>query len=545
MYLPKLTSQDQVYDVCVVGAGPSGLTVALECEAAGLSVLLVEAGREQMQIEGLGDVEILDAARHPSLEVVTRSGLGGTSSIWGGRCVPFDDVDFERRSFVPNSGWPLSHDEIKPWYRKACEYLDCGTGEFSSPAPWWNEEGVVAQSVERLSAQPRLGIRFKDRISKSRRLRVSLGYVVSALNLDDAGNSVNTISLAGGKASDSLPKARFFVLACGGLQTTRILLDLQRLSPHRFGDDGGPLGRFYMGHLTGKIASLVLNDQSNVEDFDFVRDVNGYWCRRRFSFSAKTQIEQQLLNTVFWLGNPPFHDPSHGSAAASLIYLGLALPLAGRFLSNETFAFHRGMKPSPLARHAANILKKPLEAVGSIAALVDHRLTPDNLRPFFLRNGSGRYALHYHAEQIPSPTSRVKLTPGHGNGDRLTIDFRFSQDDAHSVVRAHEILDKALRRSGKGYLEYYQRAEERLTEVLAQAIDGYHQIGTTRMSEGESSGVVDRNCRVHGLDNLFLAGSSVFPTSGQANPTFLTVALASRLAEHLRKQRAGQTVIAG
>ena len=146
MYLTNLPSSEQTYDVCVVGAGPVGLTVALECEAAGLSVLLVEAGhvRSLSRVAGLSDAEILDTSRHPSLEVVTRSGVGGTSAIWGGRCVPFDDVDFEHRSFVPHSGWPVSHQELKPWYLKASHYLDCGEGGFVMPAAGWDEGSGIS-----------------------------------------------------------------------------------------------------------------------------------------------------------------------------------------------------------------------------------------------------------------------------------------------------------------------------------------------------------------------------------------------------------------
>jgi choline dehydrogenase-like flavoprotein len=534
-----LHSGNKIYDVCVVGAGPVGLTVALECEAAGMSVLLVEAAQEDggTQADGLSAVEIVDESRHAAMDVVTRNGLGGTSSAWGGRCVPFDDVDFEPRSFVPHSGWPISNEEMKPWYAKAASYLSCGASEFTSPAVGWEERSDISfRNIERLSSQPRLGPRFKDRLRKSNLLETKFGCSVTGLDLKSAGNSVESLIFASSEQNGQRPSARAFVLAGGGLRTTRILLDLQRRFPLYFGGDAGPLGRFYMGHLTGKIASIVLNDPADVEQFEYTRDADGYWCRRRFTFSRSTLLKQELLNTAFWLGNPPFHDPDHGSAAASCIFLALRVPVVGRFaLSRDTFAFHYGSGPARLGQHWTNVIQSPLSGTAGAVRAMKHRLTRSDLRPLFLRNRRGEYALHYHAEQAPNPESRVRLTGDNLDQDKMSVNFHFSDDDVRSVVKSHEVLDKALRESGKGYLRYWRRLEDRSADVWSQSQDGYHQIGTTRMNDDDKLGVVDQNCRVHGFDNLYVAGSSVFPTSSQANPTFGAVAIASRVAAQLRK----------
>jgi len=276
-----------------------------------------------------------------------------------------------------------------------------------------------------------------------------------------------------------------------------------------------------------------LHDPRAVENFDYSLDKDGYWCRRRFSLSASTQREDELLNTVFWLGNPPFHDPSHGSAAASSIYLNLSLPIARmKYSSSDFVSFHRGNGSLELRKHLANILGDPKDAASGLARAVKYQLS-DDLKPFFVRNSRGIYSLQYHSEQVPDASNRVRLIRGSNGAVRISIDFRYCEEDARSVVRAHEILDHALRRSGKGYVKYWQRPEERLDHVLAQARDGYHQIGTARMNEDEKLGIVDSRCRVHGLRNLYVAGSAVFPTSGQANPTFTAVALAARLANDL------------
>jgi hypothetical protein len=531
-------SREPQYDVCIVGAGPVGLAVALECEAAGLSVLLIEAGdRETATIpDSFNDVEIADPAHHVPLDIATRSGLGGTSSIWGGRCVPFDPIDFERRAFVRHSGWPIAGGEVERWYAKASSYLDCGA-RWSVPLPAeWNASAPVScGSVERLSSQPRLGRRFRPKLARLERIRVNLRQIVRSLELDHSGQSVSSLRLA---SSDFRPSARAFVLACGALQSTRLLLDIQRSRPLHFDGESGPLGRFYMGHLAGRIASIVLRDPQAVDQFDYRRDDDGYWYRRRFCLDAESQQRNEILNVAFWLGNPPFHDPDHGSAAASSIHLNLTLPFyRTRYFSRDFVSFHRGEGPVEVRRHLANVLKDPVDMARGLIGAAKRQLSRDRLRPFFLPNPRGLYALHYHSEQIPDADNRVRLKPGPDGFGRLSIDYRYHEQDAHSVVRAHDILDQALRNSGQGYLRYWQPPEERVEHVLAQAIDGYHQIGTARMNQSERLGVVDTDCRVHGVNNLYVAGSAVFPTSGQANPTLTAVALAARLADHLTRQR--------
>lgn len=538
MRAPELTSQEPQYDVCVVGAGPVGLTLALECEAAGLSVLLIEAGGQAAATipDSFNQAEISDPSCHVPLEVATRSGFGGTSSVWGGRCVPFDPIDFERRGFVRHSGWPIASDEMERWYAKATSYLDCGAGWSMPLPPAWNcRSPVSCESVERLSSQPRLGRRFRSKLTRPNRLRVSLGQIVQRIELDQSGQSVSSLRLA---SSDFRPSARAFVLAGGGLQSTRLLLDLQRDRPLYFHGEAGPLGRFYMGHLAGKIASVVLHDPQAVDHFDYRQDTDGYWYRRRFCLDAATQHQNEILNVAFWLGSPPFHDPDHGSAAASSLYLNLRLPFyRTRYFSREFVTFHRGDGSPQLRRHLANIVKDPTDMAKGLARAARRQLSRDKLKPFFLPNPRGVYALHYHSEQIPDASNRVRLKPGPDGSSRLAIDFRYHEQDASSVVRAHDILDQALRNSGQGYVRYWQRPEERMAHVFAQACDGYHQIGTTRMDPDDRLGVVDTNCRVHGVTNLYVAGSAVFPTSGQANPTLMAVALAARLADHLSTQR--------
>jgi choline dehydrogenase-like flavoprotein len=181
----------------------------------------------------------------------------------------------------------------------------------------------------------------------------------------------------------------------------------------------------------------------------------------------------------------------------------------------------------------------PRGALDSVRILRDRFIRKPRKPGFLVSNRSGKYALHYHAEQIPHPDSRITLTRETDSFGvpRAEIDLRFTDQDVQSVIDSHELLDQALQQNGIGRIKYLYPAEVRRERVYAQASDGYHQAGTTRMGTDAAQSVVDPDLKVHGIGNLFVASSSVFPTSGQANSTLLAVAFGVRLASHLHRKK--------
>jgi choline dehydrogenase-like flavoprotein len=526
--LSSLPPADQIYDVCVVGAGPVGLALALEAAQQGLTVLLLDAGTE----DGQGSSEtpaisppahIADPERHAPMTLASRRGVGGTSWLWGGRCVPFEPIDFAPRSYVPHSEWPLSHDDVLPWHTRAAYYLDCGSAEFrSKEADWPGMPEINLSNFERWAKQPKLAPRLSKMLLEQPAISLLCEAMVTDLTFNADTTAVTGLSLTH-KQQRGTVKARHYVLAAGGLSGTRLLLSVQRTHPALFGGIDGPLGRFYMGHIFGAIASIVLKRPADFKDLDFHLDASQTYVRRRLTLSDHVQRELGLLNTCFFADNPPFHDASHRNATLSLVLLALAFkPVGSRLISD--------------GRHLLNVAMRPWQAVADVVNILRHRYLSAVRKPgFVLRNNGGTYALHYHAEQIPNPDSRVTLN-GQTAPDGLPgldIDFRYTPQDVDSVLRAHQYLDEQLRSAGHGHIEYLDAEPQRAAAVMEQATDGFHQIGTTRMSDDPALGVVDRDCRVHGVGNLFVASSSIFATAGEANPTFLAVCLALRLAHHL------------
>jgi choline dehydrogenase-like flavoprotein len=540
--IEETLSSEKIWDLCIVGTGPVGMAMALECERLGLEVLVLEAGESAVNPSGAeaSHAEIVDPDRHAAMEIAVCRALGGTSWTWGGRCVPYDDIDWLPRDFVADARWPMTHDEIRPWYRQAAEYLLCGSDNFCLPYRRQLANGLTLDWVERWARESKVILEHRARLLASQHIRISLKSTVTGLNLIPGASGLRVESLTVHTPQGiRAVKAQKIVLAMGGVETTRLLLHTQQRWPSTMGGADGPLGRYYMGHISGKIASIVFNDPAAIADLDFKLDETGAYLRRRFMLTAETQLENKVLNTAFWPDNPAFYDPSHRSGVLSSVFLALAFPPTGRRLLSEAIRLaHTGPRPYRLAAHLRNaILGAPRGAMDIYRILRDRFIRKPRKPGFLVSNRSGRYALHYHAEQVPSPESRIQLA---GESDsfglpRARIDLRFVEQDVQSVIDSHELLDKALRANGIGRLEYLYDAAKLREKVWAQAADGFHQVGTTRMGDDPEQSVVDADLKAHGLENLFVASSSVFPTSGQANSTMLAVAFGIRLVHHLQR----------
>jgi choline dehydrogenase-like flavoprotein len=538
MILEQMPEDNAPAEFCVVGSGPVGMALALELEQLGRDVLVLESGDRVLdsKIAEASRAEIVDPRRHADMSLTVCRALGGTSWIWGGRCVPYDDVDFAQRDYVADACWPLAHSAISPWYKEAAKYLLCGNDNFHMPYARELKDGLTLDWVERWATNSRIVDVHRDALIASKRIKICLRSTVSGLKLASDGRSVEAleVSTPGGPRT---VKARTFILAAGGIEATRLLLWFQQKYPSHFGGVDGPLGRYYMGHLSGKIASIQLDDPESFKDFDFYRDDSGAFYRRRFLLTEETQIRNKLLNTVFWADNPPFYEPNHRSFVLSATFLALAFPPSGRRILPEAIRLaHTGPRPYRIAAHLRNtVLGAPGGAMEMYRVLRDRFLTKPRKPGFLVPNKGGLYALHYHAEQVPTAESRIRLTDEKDayGVPRASIDLRYCEQDVESVLESHRLLDEGLRKNGIGHLAY-KYGEDKLREyVWETAADGYHQIGGVRMGIDSRSSVVDPDLKVHGLSNLAVASSAVFPTGGQANSTLLAVAFAMRLVHRL------------
>lgn len=531
--------QDFRADICVIGGGPVGIVTALALADRGFRVLLLESGGRspRPEIQALSEAENRNPGHHHAPHITVARRLGGTANLWGGRCLPFDPIDFRDRPWLGLSAWPIDEADLAPWLEAACAALGAGRPVYREPLAGVGADPAFSiDTLERWSNTPRTQNLHKAALESRADIAVALG--ATALGFDyDADGRIEAVRLhLEGQGAGTLPVARV-VLAAGGNESTRLLLAEQRRAPARFGGADGPLGRFYMGHVNGSIADITFANRALHDGLNFHVDANGSYVRRRLVPSAATQAEAALANVAFWPVVPAIHNPAHRSGPLSAIFLGLSIgPLARKLIAEPIRLKHVGPPPYRRGAHIRNLLLDAPRVIGFMPWFLWHnRVAKMRLPGFFLENPARRYALEYHSEHLPEAESRMVLgseTDRLGL-PRLSIDLRFSQADAASVLRAHQALEGWLGRNGLGTLDYYTAPEGRAQAVLDEAKHGNHQVGTIRMGRDAARAVVDGQCRSFDVPNLFVVSTAVLPTSGQANPTLTAVQLGLRLAAHL------------
>jgi choline dehydrogenase-like flavoprotein len=528
--------------VCIIGSGAAGITLACEFDRCNFKVLLLEAG--QRGAARTPDFYSGDASPpHPPANEFRRVGLGGTTSIWGGRCVPFDPIDFERREYVSHSGWPIAYEEVAQHYPRALEYCDAGAFDFTASgsieeatatvSDYTVRDVVDSDLIERYSLPTDFGKRYVNKLRDSRNVMTILGARCVALQQRAGESRVSGVEVAfeTGERRSLTPK--IVIIAAGGIESTRLLL---AANPHGngIGNHLDLLGRYYGCHIQGSFARLVPNGAAVVFDFERARD--GAYCRRKLQFSPQAQRQHRLRNTAFRLHFPEYSDASHGSAAMSTIYLAKSLLISEyqNILQQQTGHF---AVMSPRKEHVRNVLLGIPQLLRFSADWLFRRQLATRKLPYTLiANKDGSYPLEFNCEQTPLESSRITLlneTDSLGMR-RVKIDWRRSEDDIDAVERGFRLLRDTLGSNSTCRVEFDDGlARQRLEDSNPT---GGHHLGTIRMAASAQQGVVDENCAVFECPNLYVASSAVFPTGSHANPTLTIVALALRMARHLKEK---------
>jgi choline dehydrogenase-like flavoprotein len=503
-------------DLCIIGGGAAGITIARELLGSGVRVCLVESGGfdYDANVQSLYEGESIGLSYY-ALSSTRLRFFGGTTNHWVGLCAPLNEIDFEVRPWVPFSGWPIARADLEPYYQRAQPILNLGPCIYDERVwrllyrepPRLKAEKVLTQFWQFSDPVARLGHKYRSDIQKADNVQLLLNANVINIQTNATGALVEYVDLAtlGGKRGRL--RAKNFVLACGGLENPRLLLLSNTIAPEGIGNRHGLVGRFFMEHLHADFGQILFDNYVTLLDIYRWSRVGGHRYKPSLRIGVETQRQEQVLNSAveLWAAD------SAWVQAAKNLYAKLK----------------RGEKVDDLSGAIWRIVKD-LDEVASYA----YRRVFEGIPPVSMVN------LRSFGEQSPNPDSRVSLSPEKDalGMNRLTLDWRTTKLDKCSITLLAHTLGVELGRLKVGRVHVDNWLLEEDDGWGEKLWGGNHHMGTTRMADDPQFGVVDRHCRVHGVKNLYVAGSSVFATSGCANPTLTIVALALRLADHIKSQ---------
>lgn len=504
--------------VCVIGSGPAGMTTALGLADAGVDVCLLESGGLQPNTETQALYEGRNIGRdYFPLHTARLRVLGGTSYHWTGQCRPLDASDLEIRPWISNSAWPLSLEELEPYYSEAHGLI--GLGAYNYDAESWASEGygtVARLEPTRFRSKmfhqlaTRFGLLFQSRLEESQRIQTYIHSTVVDLELGADGATLSSARVKTLAGNEFQVQADVFVLACGGIDSARLLLASRSTRDAGLGNENGLVGRYFMEHLhiynagtfvpSGRFSGLLYLPHRPRPP-----QVFGV-----FALSEEAQRDNELLNAAITLV-PTFPDSFWRSQASEGwgSFREIGRSLGRRRAPDDGFAVH-----------IWNVVKE-LDRVANAA---------------WFRASASRimqaYRLFVRSEQEPNRDSRVMLNAERDALGVPKVDLRWQlvERDVHTIQSCVKLFGQAVGEADLGRVSLREATTEALSRHI---VGGWHHMGTTRMSPEPTKGVVDVNCKVHSVNNLYVGGSSVFPTSGYANPTLTIVALAMRLVDHL------------
>ena len=508
-------SADLPADICIVGAGAAGIFLALRLAGAGFDTLVLEAGGvgADQESQALYDGEIVGLPL--DLAGTRTRQLGGSTNCWGGFCLPLDRHLLGARPWIGDAGWPIPAEELISFYRLAAQFLDVPSDGFDTATLERSAQLLLPLQTDRLKTgisqivtiRRRFGRYFREELRSSSRIRILLHATATELLTDDAGRRVTGVTVA------TAPERRFFarsaivILAAGGIENARLMLLSRDRHPGGIGNRYDLVGRYFMDHPCVDLAKVTGRDRpARARLYDTQYAVHSSKKCLGLQVRPEIQAREHIAGAWCFLEAEAYGEESGASESLKTLYKNL----------------RRRRRTSDLGRHLLNIVGGLPAAVPLVAW---HALGIEAAVKF--------RTLRAVIEPLPNPNSRITLSADRDRFgmNRTCLDWRLDETDRRTVRRTTRIVCSAL-----------QEAGGMVVEPLLTSLDGsclnnpqgtWHHIGTTRMATDPREGVVDINCRVHELDNLFVAGSSVFPAAGNHSPTFTILALTARLTGHI------------
>ena len=508
-------------DICIIGAGPAGIAIANEFSGGTARICLVESGdlKPDARNQDLADGEMVSHPEH-DLRTSRDRQFGGCTNSWAGACAPMSRCVFEPRPWINLEGWPFSKSDLEACYERAQKLL--GLGEYCYEPDHWAggdlrfldlDSKKLENRIWQLSPRMNFGKVYRAPFASSKTITVLLNATATEILTDEQASLARGVQVRSLNGKSATIKASLVVLACGAIDNARLLLLSRRHAPAGLGNGHDLVGRYFMQHPHVSAASLCTTGSKNwAKGYKDFRS-GDHWLRTRIGLSEDAQRQHHCLDPVATLVNRYIADSLTHSQSIGYVSLKAIL-----------LDLQHGRVPVNAAAEMTKVVK---DIKGIAIGLLRH-----------LRNQNG--ALYIMSEQVPNPDSRVTLS-SHLDPfglEKACVDWRLLPIDKQSILALIEEIKSEFKRLRIGDVQpddWLTVDDHTWPKSLA---GGHHHMGTTRMSENSRKGVVDADARVHGTRNLYVAGSSIFPTVGCANPTLTLLATSLKLADHLKEQMA-------
>jgi len=530
------TSNVITADVCIIGGGAAGITLALELADQRFTVILLESGGERPDptTQHLYAGKNIGLAHEPP-ETSRSRYLGGSTNCWGGWCRPLDALDFEERPWIANSGWPITKEDLLPYYIRSHDWLQLS--EFHYEIDHWSEEiqrlkaaifsieaSGLCNIVDQLSPPTRFGKLYRSRLEKACNIKTFLFANVTEILTNSNATHATGVVVRTVNGKSFVINARTIVLAAGGIETARLLLLSNKVQTEGLGNAHDLVGRYYMDH------PRILSTRVKIPDARRYRPLYDATLHRihRGVGSKRMRLEIHLapgpdVQRGMKLPNSRTYLVARHDNDVSKSYLALKA-LQNALLGRKQFSYPYSKIVPDVMRQLSILLRYTPMTLATIGEVF--------LNSFL---ATQEFSLESVLEPIPNPDSRVMLGPERDffGQNQVEIDWRLTEQDKLHFIALNKLIVDRLSKTGlviplESGLPYFEAWPENV-------VGCWHHMGTTRMHTDPAKGVVDKDCKVHGIHNLFIVGSSVFPTVGSDSPTITLVSLALRLAEKIRK----------
>lgn len=505
-------------EICIVGAGAAGITLAREFVNTKFQVVLLESGgmKFDQKTQSLYQAEN-HGREHPAMEFTKIRQFGGSTVAWFGRCRPLDEVDFEKRAWVADSGWPFPKSHLDPYYARAKEYCQLPSDDYRVKVDPL-DNGVLETKRFYFSPPTNFAEAYHNEIKNAHNVDVFLHANVVHIPVEKDGTRAKGVRCKTLSGKSFLLNAKVIILAASALENTKLLLVSRNVHPQGLGNQYDMLGRFFMEHphiFSGVIESIPADLPQDYTKLNYDLAQKNLSMVDAIGIRQDVMKNENLLNGCVFLVNRPLHktrDIYYSSRLIGFINLMETLQHAAPLNAN-------------VFQNILNILKNSSSVAGMLASAVRGKIASQR-----------KYTLRMQMETEPNPESRVTLSEKKDalGISQIALTWKTSKADIDSYQRFVQTLHTSLQTVGMKITPFNHDLSSDGWPVSMRPAK--HHMGTTRMHKDEKLGVVDEHCQVHGINNLYIAGGSVFPTSGMANPTLTIIALAVRLADHIKHQ---------